>query len=95
VVVDGSSRPITISVAYLTQASLSADLSNGLRSSAMTVQHTALEALYLPVEIQFTLPDGTLMSCKAQTVARTTGGTALALELDSKQRKKLAAAAGA
>ena len=95
VVVSGTSRPITIAVTYLTQESLSADFSGGLRSSAMTIQHTSLEVLYLPVEIQLTLPDSTLVSCKGQTVARTSKGTAIALELDSKQRKTLALAAGA
>ena len=75
---------------YLNQDGLNSDYFGGLKSSAMTIQDPALEELYLPVEIHFTLPGGETLNCKAQTVARTSIGTALALELDGKQRKVLA-----
>ena len=91
----GGQKPVLITVSYPSQDGLKSDYFDGLKSSAMTIQDPALEELYLPVEIQFTLPDGQTLNCKGQTVARTSKGTAMALELDGKQRKILADSVGA
>ena len=95
IVVDDSNRPVTISVTYLSVESFKNDYTSNLRNSALTTQHAALEMLYIPVEVTFALPDGQKLVCMAQTVARTSNGTAVALELDGKQRKILAEIAGA
>jgi hypothetical protein len=87
--VDGSQRPVVVTVAYLNLEAFRDDYTSGLRASAMTVQHKALETLYLPVQVRFTFPDGDALDCMGQTVARTTQGTAIALELDASQRKTL------
>jgi len=89
IVVDSSQNPVAITVAYLSQSALAAGLDAGLSASAMTVQHSALEILYLPVQIQFSLPSGKTLTCQGQTVARTSRGTALALALDPTQHKAL------
>ena len=90
-----SQQPIQIVVTFPSVESLASEYASSLRSSAMTVQHPALEVLYLPVSITFELPDSQTVSCMGQTVARTSNGTAIALELDGKQRKLLADMAGA
>ena len=92
--VQSHQQPIEISVTFSTAEALAAEYQSSLRSSAMTVQHPALEMLYLPVAITLTLPDNQALTCMGQTVARTSQGTAIALELDGKQRKILADMAG-
>ena len=90
--VDGTKQPLSITVTYVSQKSLTADHTAGLKSSVITILHAALETLYLPVQLHFALPDGSSFTCMGQTVARTSKGTAIALELDTKQRKTLSEA---
>jgi hypothetical protein len=94
VVVDGGGQLVRISVTYLSAESYYADYLSGLRSSMFTVADVALETLYLPVELQFRLPDGSSITCQGQTVANTPQGTTMALEFDRKQRQHLTEVAG-
>ena len=94
VVVNGDSRPIEITIIYLSAESFAVDYAATLHTSAVTLDHPALTELYQPVDLKIQLSSGDEISVMGQMVAKTPAGMAIALELSAAQRAQLSGAAG-
>lgn len=94
VVVNADARPIEITIIYLSLESFVFDYHRTLHTSAVTLKHPDLNELYQPVDVKIQMHDGDSIEVMGQMVAQTPSGMAIALELDTVQRARLAELAG-
>lgn len=94
VVVNGDSRPIEVTIIYLSAEAFAVDYASTLHTSAVTLDHPALTELYQPVDVKIQLASGEEVSVMGQMVAKTPAGMAIALEFNTAQRAQLVVAAG-
>lgn len=93
-VVNGDSRPIEVTIIYLSVEAFAVDYASTLHTSAVTLDHPALTELYQPVDVKIQLASGEEVSVMGQMVAKTPAGMAIALEFNTAQRAQLSVAAG-